>query len=897
MLEEQVHNKMSRRVAISSGYLLLAIACTKEPNQTHAAERAAATSPVASDAGAPVALQVNSTLPLVLAAGGTAFLDFTVSRAVGFRDAIGLNIPDLPLGVTCTQASVPADPDGSGIGIELEITLTSDSTGSPIDLTTVHLVATSGTLVVSVPVGLTLTALSLQPLAPSLAIGQGQSVSFGVETAVLSDVAGPQTLSLSGLPAGVTADDVHLAADQTFALVSLSAAADAPVAIAAATLTLAVGDLTTTASLLVSVELNELTISVAPVALSIAPGADATLAVGVVRTGSFRTLSVPITLAGLPPGVTADPLFLSDREGRGDLRLRAGSSAALAGSSATVRAGGLPDPCSFDCQVLAQAPLSVNVVAPFAVVLSSSLASVETGGSVTVPFTVQRSGGFTGPITLAVTGPPSSLTIPELIVPAAATSGALSISAASELAACTTYLSISATGGALRLSLLLALKTFAPGGDAPFIAAFSPASAVVFAGDRATLTAAFDGDSASIDGLGAVTSGVAVSTGPIGRPTRFTLRVRRGSREVEATTSVAPAYRDRLRVLAPAPVARTKHLAAAVPGGALLMGGASSEFPNIGDSDSTALFDSAAETFAPGPQLLFSALDEELTTLAVLADGRLLLASAGFSSGLTSILRSQLYDPARRAFAGEGDLHAAPSNAITVALADGAALRSGGNFPPTSSAERWDANSGQWRLIAPMSSGRTGHTATLLQDGRVLVVGGLAVVVAGNTADLEATASAEIFDPRDDSFTPAAPLATGRMLHTATLLADGRVLVAGGFTGNFSGAATTAELFDPATGVFSPIAAATAPRAGHAALLLGDGRVLLAGGSDPADPASLPLSATEIFDPASGQLSPGPPWTAAFANATFTLLDNGKVLFFGGETPDEFPVAQAALFE
>lgn len=200
------------------------------------------------------------------------------------------------------------------------------------------------------------------------------------------------------------------------------------------------------------------------------------------------------------------------------------------------------------------------------------------------------------------------------------------------------------------------------------------------------------------------------------------------------------------------------------------------------------------------------------------------------------------------------------------------------------------------RTFAPgplMSAPRTLHTATLLQDGRVLVTGGTLTLGAG-------LASAEIYDPATGTFSAAGNLSTPRAAHTATLLQDGRVLITGGassFILNpptstnygpiFAAAQDTAEIFDPATNVFSPLPAMTDKRLGHSAVLLTDGTVLVAGGIRGAQAfaaTSLPLYATSSnrFDPTNQA------WTALSALATpriaFTLDEtpSGAVVAAGG---------------
>ena len=172
------------------------------------------------------------------------------------------------------------------------------------------------------------------------------------------------------------------------------------------------------------------------------------------------------------------------------------------------------------------------------------------------------------------------------------------------------------------------------------------------------------------------------------------------------------------------------------------------------------------------------------------------------------------------------------------------------------STELFDPVTGTWSPAAPMSHARNGHTATLLGDGRVLVAGG------DNTGSAS-LASAELFDPVMGTWSPAAPMSHARTDHTATLLGDGWVLVAGGDDG--SGYLASAELFDPVTGTWSPAGTMYAARSFHTATLLGDGRVLVAGGNGP----GASLGSVEVY----GGLPLAAPCAAASACGSAFCVD------------------------
>lgn len=449
-----------------------------------------------------------------------------------------------------------------------------------------------------------------------------------------------------------------------------------------------------------------------------------------------------------------------------------------------------------------------------------------------------------------------------------------------------------------------------PGGavpDGPSIESFAASNPNVFVGDRTQLTAVFTGTSATIEGLGPVQTGNAVDTPALSSTTRFTLTVEQAGRTVQATVTVAAGYRNRLRQLPDAPVARTNHVAMALAdGSALVMGGNSSEALNVPDSSTTARFDPVTEHFTPGPDLAFSALDGFFTVAFPLRTGFLLAGggiNGGAGIGTPGTVLSQVFDPAGQQFTRVGNErrnHA--GNGGGALLADGRVLMTGGGTPAISDTETYDPDTRTWTSGFPMGTGRRSHTATLLHDGRVLIAGGLTCcTVVGQTASETFTTSAELYDPRSGEFTPTGSLGVGRAFHRATLLADGRVLLSGGLgPPPLPGAEdllTHAEVYDPATGQFSPAGVLQVSRAVHSAVLLTDGRVLVVGGIRPNAQTAQAVSVTELYDPQANQWNPGPTLDPAWFALTATMLGNGKVLLFGGENTQGFPQPSTLLFE
>jgi hypothetical protein len=178
-----------------------------------------------------------------------------------------------------------------------------------------------------------------------------------------------------------------------------------------------------------------------------------------------------------------------------------------------------------------------------------------------------------------------------------------------------------------------------------------------------------------------------------------------------------------------------------------------------------------------------------------------------------------------------------------------------------------------WSAAAPMSTARSGHSGTVLTDGRVLVAGG----DTGGTGGQQ-TATAELYDPVTATWSPTGSLSAPRAHHTDIRLADGSVLVLGGWHQNDF--VRDIERYDPAAGTWSGAGTIAAPREDPTAVLLDTGSVLVCGGFDRL--GNTDLATCELLDPGSGT------WTAAAHmlspryNHPATLLADGRVLVAGG---------------
>ena len=242
------------------------------------------------------------------------------------------------------------------------------------------------------------------------------------------------------------------------------------------------------------------------------------------------------------------------------------------------------------------------------------------------------------------------------------------------------------------------------------------------------------------------------------------------------------------------------------------------------------------------------------------------------------------------AFINTGSLTTARSGHTATLLLDGRVLVAGGFDGSTSvaSAELYDPASGTWTPTGSLTKGRGIHTATLLPNGQVLVAGG-----DNGTFSMS---GAELYDPASGTWTATGNLATERESHTATLLPSGQVHIAGGltwWTDYIVGIHASAELYDPVSGTWTATGSLATGRTSHTATLLPNGQELVAGGFNF---ASGYLTSAELYDPQSGTWTTTGSLATAYYVPTATLLPNGQVLVAGGDGTSGY-LASAELYD
>jgi len=294
--------------------------------------------------------------------------------------------------------------------------------------------------------------------------------------------------------------------------------------------------------------------------------------------------------------------------------------------------------------------------------------------------------------------------------------------------------------------------------------------------------------------------------------------------------------------------------------------------------------DAQVNTFSATGNLVTSPRYQHTATL--LSNGTVLITggltySTTTPPTISTLASAELYDPTTLAFAATGNMTAGRSAHTATLLNNGQVLISGGagtTGAELASVELYDPATGIFTATGSMSTGRAAHTATLLSNGKVLIVGGY------DSSGIP-SATAELYDPTTGVFTLTGSMGTARQAHTATLLNNGKVLIAGGGNST-SGELASAELYDPSTGTFSTTGSMTDPRYSHTATLLNNGKVLVAGGwgaTPPSCEQSPVWNTAELYDPTAGTFTATGNMIAPRYLHTATLLNNNLVLLAAGD--------------
>jgi N-acetylneuraminic acid mutarotase len=312
---------------------------------------------------------------------------------------------------------------------------------------------------------------------------------------------------------------------------------------------------------------------------------------------------------------------------------------------------------------------------------------------------------------------------------------------------------------------------------------------------------------------------------------------------------------------------RRDHTMTLLPNGKVLVAGGSG---SSGTLQSAELYDPAAGTWSGGGTLIAARGGH---TATLLASGKVVLA-AGINGGTGTLNSAEFYDALSGARSNTASPIARYAHTSTL-LFTGEVLNAGGHFAGfgntgyLGTAELYNPGSASWGLTGNLTALRGDHTATLLPDGKVLLAG-------GNDAN-GPLATSEIYNRSNSTFTATSGgLTYARAYHSATLLPNGRVLVVGGFGVN--GHLNTAEIYDQATNKWTLTSSLTTARLGHRATLLSDGRVLISGGVNTAGY----VANAELYNPSSGAWTPANSLVTPRSGHTATLLPNGKVLVAAG---------------
>lgn len=343
-----------------------------------------------------------------------------------------------------------------------------------------------------------------------------------------------------------------------------------------------------------------------------------------------------------------------------------------------------------------------------------------------------------------------------------------------------------------------------------------------------------------------------------------------------------PVVRGGWTAAARLPSARTGQTATLLPDGRVLMAGGygCTRAGSTAACSTSSIFTPDANSWSSAGELKYGAVGH---TATLLRDGDVLIA------GGTLGRYAERYDTNTGQWHSAGDMVSSACHETATRLLNGSVLLAGGyrcrgsQERAVTAAQIYNARAGQWVKTAPLLGSRFFHTATLLRDGDVLVAGG------EGCGGHQLCSTSELYHPQSQSWTLTGRMHIPRTQQTATLLNSGQVLVAGGYGCQPSGVCASAELYDPKTGRWRYTDSMHQARAGHTATLLPDGDVLVAGGYGCLRMTCHHLSSTELYVTNKGDWRIEPHMRSPREYQTATLLPDGRVLVAGGTRYCAYP--------